>query len=263
MEGKTVQIGVSIKDCPTAIAVESVESEDPQQSGAYASEKPLRMPFGLINFKIAVLNPGDQAVVKLYFSEPAPAKGRWYKYDSISDSWYDFSAYARFAANRRSLTLTLRDGGPGDADGVANGVIVDPAGIVEEADAETISSDVGVGGGEGGGCFIAAANAGVAAGNDICGWWLMLGLMSVTWPLICRFSACRTPSPRPPDQGNQTHQTHQLHNSHQAAGSRYRVDETAGRKARRTARISGRGAAADRGFTFGRGLGSIAAFDRR
>jgi hypothetical protein len=27
--------------------------------------------------------------------------------------------------------LTLRDGGPGDADGVANGVIVDPAGIVE------------------------------------------------------------------------------------------------------------------------------------
>lgn len=78
-----------------------------------------------------------------------------------------------------------------------------------------------------------------------------------------RFSACRTPSPRPPDQGNQTHQTHQLHNSHQAAGSRYRVDETAGRKARRTARISGRGAAADRGFTFGRGLGSIAAFDRR
>jgi hypothetical protein len=31
MEGTTVQIGVSIKNCPTALAVESVESEDPRQ----------------------------------------------------------------------------------------------------------------------------------------------------------------------------------------------------------------------------------------
>jgi len=186
MEGTTVQIGVSIKNCPTALAVESVESEDPRQSDSHASDKPLRMPFGLINFKIAVLKPGDQATVKLHFSEPAPAKSQWYKYDPIAGSWYDFSAYARFAANRRSLTLTLRDGGAGDADGVANGVIVDPAGIVEQADAETTSSDGGAGGGEGGGCFIAAANAGVAVGNDMCGWWLMLGLMSVTWPLLCK-----------------------------------------------------------------------------
>ena len=30
-----------------------------------------RMPFALINFKIAVVKPGDQAVVKLYFSKAA------------------------------------------------------------------------------------------------------------------------------------------------------------------------------------------------
>jgi fibronectin type 3 domain-containing protein len=131
MEGSSVQIGVSIKGSPTALAIESVESEYPGQPDSYASSKPWKMPFGLINFKIAVAKPGDQAVVKLYFSQAASYFSKWYKYDPIADRWYDFSAYAKFASDRRSVTLTLTDGGPGDADGVANGVIVDPAGIVE------------------------------------------------------------------------------------------------------------------------------------
>lgn len=134
MEGTSVQIGVSIKGSPTAVAIESVESEDPGQPDSYAFGKPKRMPFGLINFKIAVAKPGDQAVVKLYFSQAAPFFSKWYKYDPITDKWYDFSAYAKFASDRRSVTLTLTDGGPGDADGVANGVIIDPAGIVEVQD---------------------------------------------------------------------------------------------------------------------------------
>ena len=131
MEGSSVQIGVSIKGSPTALAIESVESEYPGQPDSYASSKPWKMPFGLINFKIAVAKTGDQAVVKLYFSKAAPFFSKWYKYDPIADKWYDFSTYAKFASDRRSVTLTLTDGGPGDADGVANGVIVDPAGIVE------------------------------------------------------------------------------------------------------------------------------------
>jgi chitinase len=130
MEGSSVQIGVSIKGSPTALAIESVESESGQPD-SYASSKPWKMPFGLINFKIAVAKTGDQAVVKLYFSKAAPFFSKWYKYDPIADKWYDFSTYAKFASDRRSVTLTLTDGGPGDADGVANGVIVDPAGIVE------------------------------------------------------------------------------------------------------------------------------------
>lgn len=175
MEGTNVQIGVSIKGCPTAIAVESVESEDARQADSYAAGKPRRMPFGLINFKIAVATPGDQAVVKLHFSEAAPAKSKWYKYDPIADRWSDFSAYARFAADRRSVALTLRDGGIGDADGVANGVIVDPAGVVEEADAETTSSS----GGGGAGCFIAAAASEADGANVAFDWWRALGMLSL------------------------------------------------------------------------------------
>jgi len=124
MEGSNVQIGVSIKGCATCIGVESVESEDVRQPDASAYGKPTSMPFALINFKIAVAKPGDTAVVKLYFSKAASYSSKWYLYDAIADRWYDFSAYAKFAGDRKSVTLTLKDGGPGDADGVANGVIV-------------------------------------------------------------------------------------------------------------------------------------------
>jgi len=124
MEGTNVQIGVSIKGCSTCIGVESVESEDVSQLDSYAYGKPADMPFALINFKIAVGKPGDTAVVKLYFSKAASSSSKWYQYDAIADRWYDFSAYAKLAGDRRSVTLTLTDGGPGDADGVANGVIV-------------------------------------------------------------------------------------------------------------------------------------------
>jgi hypothetical protein len=197
MEGTTVQIGVSIKGCPTTLAVESVESEDPRLPDAYAPGKPKRMPFGLINFKIAVAQPGDPATVKLYFSERAPWRSKWYKYDPIAERWYDFSAYANFAADRRSVTLTLRDGGAGDADGVANGVIVDPAGVVEEeADAEPVTGDTGVGagdggsgsasgGGGGGGCFIsAAASPAATGGGAVNGWLVFAGLIGLAWPVL-------------------------------------------------------------------------------
>jgi hypothetical protein len=73
------------------------------------------------------------------------------------------------------VALTLRDGGIGDADGVANGVIVDPAGVVEEADAETTSSS----GGGGAGCFIAAAASEADGANVAFDWWRALGMLSL------------------------------------------------------------------------------------
>ena len=48
------------------------------------------------------------------------------------------------AANRRSVVLDLVDGGLGDADGIANGIIVDPSGPTV-----TVGANRGKGG-----CFI-------------------------------------------------------------------------------------------------------------
>ena len=129
MEGANVQIGVSIKNCTTALAVEAVESQDPRNPDVYASGKPKQMPFGIITFKIAVGKPGDQAVVQLYFSEAAKSKDKWYNYDFNTGKWFDFSSRAGFASDRHSVALTLSDGGPEDADGVANGLIIAMGGI--------------------------------------------------------------------------------------------------------------------------------------
>ena len=38
----------------------------------------------------------------------------------------DYSDYAEFSPNRKVVYLTLKDGGFGDADGIENGIIVDP-----------------------------------------------------------------------------------------------------------------------------------------
>jgi hypothetical protein len=184
MEGTKVQMGVGIKGCPAALAIEYVESEDPKRPDAYATGKPRKMPFGLINFRIAVARPGDTAQVKLHFSEAAPRNSKWFKYDPISGSWYDFSALAKFAADRRSVTLTLRDGGNGDADGIANGVIVDPAGLVEPDEIGITPSSSS---GGGGGCFIDSAKSGRSR-VSLLGLLSLVGLWAAGW---ARKAKCR------------------------------------------------------------------------
>ena len=72
--------------------------------------------------------PGDQATVRLYFSTSAPSGTKYLRYDAVAGKWYDFSSYSAFATDRKSVALTLVDGGAGDADGVANGVIVHAGG---------------------------------------------------------------------------------------------------------------------------------------
>jgi hypothetical protein len=51
----------------------------------------------------------------------------------------DYSDYAEFSKNRKTIYLTLKDGGFGDADGIENGIIVDPL---------TIGTAIGDGGGD-------------------------------------------------------------------------------------------------------------------
>jgi hypothetical protein len=66
--------------------------------------------------------------VTIYFSEEAADGAKWYFYDSIN-GWVDYSEHATFSPDRKSVRLELKDGGYGDSDGVANGIIVDPSGF--------------------------------------------------------------------------------------------------------------------------------------
>lgn len=158
------QIGVSIRDSETVQSVVSIEAEDPEALGADADTagKPESMPYGVLNFKLIVDQPGDEAVVTIYLSEPAPNNAFWYKYDPVNKVWLDYSEFTQFSADRKSVYLFLVDGGFGDADGTENGVIIDPLGLGVSSAAAPVAA-AGGGSGSSSGCFISTANYNPAA----------------------------------------------------------------------------------------------------
>jgi len=142
-ETDDVQIGISVKDSENVASIVSMEIEDADQTVANdeSVERPESIQFGLIDFKILVDTPGDETVVTIHLSSPVMEDGLLLKYDPINAQWLDYSDYAEFSPDRQVVYLTLQDGGFGDADGIENGIIVDPL---------TIGTAIGGGGGSGG-----------------------------------------------------------------------------------------------------------------
>ena len=129
--GADGQIGISIEDSPAVVAIEALESlnpNDPQFDGRLGG-KPTDIAFGLIHFKLLLNEVGADATVRVHLSQPAPAGSHWFKFHPIAQTWLDYSDYAVISGDRRSVTLTITDGGWGDLDGIANGIIIDPSGL--------------------------------------------------------------------------------------------------------------------------------------
>jgi len=143
------QIGVSAGGAD--VFVETVSSSSSSAIGD-TRNMPESFPFGLVNFRLKVTRPDGTATAVVYLSEPAAEDARWYKYDPI-DGWMDYSAHATFSADRRSITIELKDGDYGDLDHVVNGEILDPSGL---GSSSSSGSTVVASGGGGGGCFIGA-----------------------------------------------------------------------------------------------------------
>ena len=144
VQGADRQIGIDIEDSTAVVAIEALESLDPSEprfEGQF-NGRPEHMPFGLINFKILVDEPGAEAVVKVHLSEPVPADSKWYKFDPITETWMDYSEYAVLSSDGKSVTLTLVDGGFGDLDGTANGIIIDPSGIATPSAGDSSGDDI-------------------------------------------------------------------------------------------------------------------------
>ncbi len=146
VDGQPVSVLI---DNATVASIDNLQTIDPadiaDQTGA-----PDNLPYGLVSFKLTLQAGATTASVTIYLSEAAGDNAAWYKYDP-ANGWYDYSAHATFAADGLSVTLELEDGGFGDADGVVNGIIVDPSGLVQ-ADEEPTTPNIG--GGGFGSCFI-------------------------------------------------------------------------------------------------------------
>ena len=205
VEGADGQIGISIENGVSVVGIEALQSMDPRdpQFAGLGSGRPEHMPFGLIHFRLRVHEAGAEATVTVHLSEPAPAGSKWYKYDPIADAWLDYSAYAVLSSDRKSVALTILDGGIGDLDGSANGVIIDPSGLA----APQVSAGSGGSGGDPdhslgdaveeisskAGCFIAAAAGPTQKVRPLNPWLRLYGrCLIIPLLLLMAVSICRS-----------------------------------------------------------------------
>ncbi len=88
-----------------------------------------KLPYGLIGFELENVPIGGTATVQLQLPTDSPANQYW-KVDPTTKMLMDFSFDGTTGAKLESgvFQLYLQDGGRGDADGIANGRIVDPGG---------------------------------------------------------------------------------------------------------------------------------------
>jgi len=136
----------------SVIEIETLEVIDPDTISDNVN-RPDDLIFGLICYRLRVNQPGDTATMRIYFSGEIFASDILFKYDTIN-GWYDYSEHTTFNNDKQSVILELKDGGYGDSDGLANGVIVDPGGIASGGSSYTVG---GASTGGGSGCFIATA----------------------------------------------------------------------------------------------------------
>jgi Tol biopolymer transport system component len=121
-------------------ALKSLSEDDFTDTGLPPN---ILFPFGVLSFKLEGMDAGGTTEIEIFFSEALPGVPLWHKYFETLGSWGDFSDNVRFVeeGGRFYAILTLVDGGFGDLDGVANGVIVDPSGLTEVEDTGGSSSE--------------------------------------------------------------------------------------------------------------------------
>lgn len=91
---------------------------------------------GSLSYEVTGLTPGQTIEVTLILPAGAPTPTAVYKYDDATHTYASFTQDAVIDGD--DITLTLTDGGAGDADGLANGTIVDPVVPVYHAPPPTL-----------------------------------------------------------------------------------------------------------------------------
>ncbi|HEB63114.1 MAG TPA: hypothetical protein ENJ07_01395 [Gammaproteobacteria bacterium] len=107
----------------------SALSEDELEAAIKSDGQIDSMPYGLFNFKIEQLPTNSSATevdVIFYFEKPLPAESQWYQYDKTTDTLERYTGSAEIDGNK--VTIRVADGGPGDLDGIKNGIIISPIG---------------------------------------------------------------------------------------------------------------------------------------
>ncbi len=93
------------------------------------NKPPVNFSNGIFEFTISGVTPGGTAEITLSFPSDIPAGSQYWKVQG--GSWFRLpDEFVGDNDGDNILVLILKDGGLGDADGIENGVIVDPGGPV-------------------------------------------------------------------------------------------------------------------------------------
>jgi hypothetical protein len=84
-------------------------------------------PYGLLDVKITGLETGQSVTLSIVLPDKILSHARWYWYNPNYVLWSDITMYTKWSG--QTAMVTLKDGGLGDSDGEANGVILDPIGM--------------------------------------------------------------------------------------------------------------------------------------
>ena len=132
--------------------------EDPPADGS--------APYGVFTTRVMVVPVGATITLVYTFPDVLPSGTKWYKYDESAPAGSKWVEYpnAFLGLGPDQFTVQVTDGGEGEADGVANGIIIDPSGPVSFP--PTPPPDPG--GGGGGGVPVSPLAAGISA---FLVWW--------------------------------------------------------------------------------------------
>jgi len=92
-----------------------------------AGKPNLDFTHGFFSFDITGVGIGGTVIVTMTFPTPIPTNMRYWKYHD-PEGWIDVTALVGSNDGDNVITLTLTDGGLGDDDGIADGVILDQGG---------------------------------------------------------------------------------------------------------------------------------------
>ncbi|WP_207396457.1 Ig-like domain-containing protein, partial [Bremerella alba] len=116
----------------SVVTIDATAGQLKNVSTTLASEKPaerVSLPYGVFDFTVEDVEVGGVTVVEVTLPEDARPSS-YYKTDPATGQWerFGFDGTTGAIIDGNKIYLYLQDGGRGDADGIANGVIVDPGG---------------------------------------------------------------------------------------------------------------------------------------
>ncbi|MGI0027207.1 MAG: choice-of-anchor U domain-containing protein [Nitrosopumilaceae archaeon] len=85
-----------------------------------------KFPYGLFSWKITGLVIGQKVPITFSFPSTIPSNAQYWKFST--GTWTNLSSLIT-GISGNTMTISITDGGLGDADGLANGIISDPGGL--------------------------------------------------------------------------------------------------------------------------------------